>query len=64
MYVRDNHEIAAYNVLQKALFFIMAFFSWRTYHELGKVVEQFKPDVAHIHNVFLLISPAAYWASK
>lgn len=64
MYVRDNHEIAAYNVLQKALFFIMAFFSWRAYHELGKVVEQFKPDVAHIHNVFPLISPAAYWAIK
>jgi len=46
------------------VFFLTSFFSCRTYREVRATVRQFKPDVAHVHNVFPLISPSVYWALK
>jgi glycosyltransferase involved in cell wall biosynthesis len=62
LYSRDNHEIDDYGVLDRAAFFPSALFSRRTYGELTDLVRQQRPDVAHVHNVFPLISPAAYVA--
>src|SRR5690554_5776454 len=64
MYTRDNAETDAFNPLQKAVFFLSSFFSRRTYREIRTIVRQFKPDVAHVHNVSPLISPSAYWVLK
>lgn len=33
-------------------------------HDFDRVVNDFKPDVVHVHNTFPLISPAIYWAAK
>jgi len=60
LYSRHNDEIKEFNAVQKALFFPQSVYSWKTSGELEKVVRQFKPDVAFIHNVYPLISPAAY----
>jgi len=64
LYTRDNAETDTYNLLQKATFFLTSFFSWRTYRDVREIVRRFKPDVAHVHNVFPLITPAVYWALK
>lgn len=61
-YTEDNQEIDEYNTLQKALFFPRAVFSTRTYQRLRQIAADEKPDVAHIHNVFPLLSPAVYIA--
>ncbi|KXG78335.1 hypothetical protein AN618_04010 [Fervidicola ferrireducens] len=34
------------------------------YRELRSLIRRDKPDVAHFHNTFPLISPAAYYAAK
>ena len=64
LYTRDNAETDTYNLLQKVTFFVTSFFSWRTYRDVRAIVRRFKPDVAHVHNVFPLITPAVYWALK
>src|SRR5690606_22675092 len=53
-----------FNPPQKAAFFLSSFFSWRTYREVRAIVRRFKPDVAHVHNVYPLITPAVYWALR
>lgn len=32
--------------------------------ELTQIIREFKPDVAHFHNIYPLISPTAYWVCK
>ncbi|MCA9909475.1 MAG: glycosyltransferase, partial [Anaerolineae bacterium] len=64
LYTRDNDEVNTFNGLQKVTFFLSSLFSWRTYREVRALVREFKPDVAHVHNVFPLITPSVYWALK
>lgn len=64
LYERDNAEIANYRLWQKAIFFPQTIFSWKTWQEVSRVVRNERPDVAHVHNVFPLISPAVYWVLK
>lgn len=59
-YRRDNAEIEAYSPVEKALFFPRTIYSRRTVRELAELIEQERPDVAHVHNVFPLMTPAVY----
>ncbi|MEM6256429.1 MAG: glycosyltransferase [Cyanobacteria bacterium P01_D01_bin.156] len=36
----------------------------KSFQKLKSVIEEFRPDVAHFHNTFPLISPAAYYAAQ
>jgi len=63
-YTRHNAEIERYNLWQKAAFLPSTIFSRRTYRELRSLVAEERPDVAHVHNVFPLISPAVYRALR
>ena len=58
----DNSILAGYNFLQKVLFFPRTIFNYRTYRTTIKMVKEFRPDVAQVHNVFPLLSPSVYWA--
>lgn len=40
------------------------FWNMSTDKELSRVIETFKPDIAHFHNIYPLISPTAYWVCK
>ena len=60
LYTRHNDEIKEFGLADKALFFPESIYSRKTSDELGDVVHRFRPDVAFIHNVYPLISPAAY----
>jgi glycosyltransferase involved in cell wall biosynthesis len=64
LYTRDNDEIDGYAFFKKASIVPDTFFSRRTYAHIKKLVAEHRPDVAHVHNVFPLISPAAYYALK
>ncbi|HNP60679.1 MAG TPA: glycosyltransferase family 4 protein [Nitrospirales bacterium] len=39
---------------------------WNTkaYHDLRKIIQRERPHIAHFHNVFPLISPSAFYASR
>ncbi len=62
LYTRDSNEISDYSVFRKARLFFTILFSFKTYKALVNIIEQQRPDVAHIHNVFPLISPSVYYA--
>lgn len=64
LYMRNNAEIERYGLWQKVIFFPKTIFSRRTYREIRALVMRERPDVAHVHNVFPLISPSVYWALK
>jgi glycosyltransferase involved in cell wall biosynthesis len=61
-YIRDNAEIAKYGARQKAALIVRTTWAWDSYRELVGLLQREKPEVAHFHNTFPLISPAAYYA--
>lgn len=63
-YVRDNHEIQEYGIWDKATLSLRTVWAWDSARELTAILKREKPDVAHFHNTFPLISPAAYYACR
>lgn len=63
-YTRDNREIEGFSLSEKAEFFLNTVYSQHTRTAIRDLVRVQKPDVAHIHNIFPLISPSVYGALK
>lgn len=59
IFARHNDEIHA---ISRTALLIQSFWSQPTFDALSVKLREFRPDVAHVHNVFPLISPAALWA--
>lgn len=64
VYARYNRETEKYNFLQKILFFARSFFSTETYKYVRALIETHRPSLAHVHNIFPLISPSIYLCLK
>lgn len=62
VYSRHNDDIKSYGVTAKVKFGLETVFSQRTNQEIRELIQRWKPDVAYVHNVFPLISPALYHA--
>lgn len=62
LYTRDNADMQNYDLREKALSSQRTVYSQETYDQLRVLLAAEQPDVAHVHNVFPLISPSAYWA--
>jgi glycosyltransferase involved in cell wall biosynthesis len=60
-YLDDNRRIPA---LGKARVGFGAIWSRFSYKKLSAVLAECRPDVAHFHNTFPLISPSGYYAAK
>ena len=60
-YTDDNHRIKSSDHILVALGTI---WSQRSYNKIRGVIRESKPDVAHFHNFFPLISPSAYYACR
>ncbi|MEN8446475.1 MAG: glycosyltransferase [Cyanobacteria bacterium J06555_13] len=60
-YTIHNDEVAEMNAVNLA-----AATLWNrvSFHKLKALIREFRPDVAHFHNTFPLISPAAYYAAQ
>lgn len=59
-YVRTNKEIHDYGVWKRATLGLRTVWGWDSAREIRDLLKREKPDVAHFHNTFPLISPAAY----
>lgn len=59
-YTRKNSEIDKYNFIQKILFFPRSIYNFKTVGDLKKILKNETIDIAHIHNVFPIISPSIY----
>ncbi len=59
-YQKTNHEIEDYGPLRRASLPLRSAWAWDSRRELASLLARERPDVAHFHNTFPLISPAAY----
>jgi glycosyltransferase involved in cell wall biosynthesis len=64
VYRRSNHEIDSYPGVKRLVLLKKAIWSEDTYKEFGDMLRRDKPDVVHIHNTWLMISPSIYQACK
>jgi len=60
-YTLNNDEIATTNPLILAK---KTLWNGKVYRDLRSLIREVKPQVAHFHNTFPLISPSAYYAAK
>lgn len=60
-YTLNNDQIATTNPLKLAK---NTLWNSTVYHDLRSLIRKKKPQVAHFHNTFPLISPSAYYAAK
>jgi glycosyltransferase involved in cell wall biosynthesis len=61
LYTRENTEIG---ILAPTVVAREAIWSRRTWRELKRLIDSFKPDILHVHNTFPLISPSIYWVAS
>src|SRR6267143_517168 len=63
-FTRHNSEIVEDGILSKAKMAMRTLWAWDSVSRLRSLLRREKPDVAHFHNTFPLISPAAYYACQ
>lgn len=63
-YYRDSREIDGWGALRKARMLIDIPYSRRVERDIVAVIHACRPDVAHVHNVFPLLTPAVYRAIR
>src|SRR5580704_13051542 len=61
-YRRHNDELLTGHSRSSVGFGIQSVWSTKSFQDLKTLIAREKPDIAHFHNVFPLISPAAYYA--
>lgn len=61
-YERHNDDISGTFGKIEATFSMV--WSKKTYHEVTALINKEKPDLAHFHNIWYLISPSAYYACR
>jgi len=57
LYSKDNKALNLKNTIRT---FLEAYYSKSTVREIGTIVDQFKPHIAHVHNIYPVISPSVY----
>jgi glycosyltransferase involved in cell wall biosynthesis len=61
-YTRHNNELAENGVVETVSAGMSTVWASKSFQDLENIIDQQKPDVAHFHNTFPLISPSAYYA--
>jgi glycosyltransferase involved in cell wall biosynthesis len=61
-YTRSNRDIENYNIFQKTRFIAGTVYSKKSVRDIGEIIQEVRPDVALVQNVFPLISPSIYYA--
>ncbi|MFH1772657.1 MAG: glycosyltransferase family 4 protein [Candidatus Omnitrophota bacterium] len=63
LYQRSNREIDKFPLFKRInLLKNEMIWSKKTYSEIKDIVKKEKPDIAHIHNIFFMVSPSVYSA--
>jgi len=63
-YERFNDDIDESTLIKRIKLALAGAWSRRTYDEVSALIEKNRPDVAHFHNTFPLITPSAYAACR
>jgi glycosyltransferase involved in cell wall biosynthesis len=63
-YTRSNHEASQYISLRQLLLAKRTIWAGDTRREFRELLRREKPDIVHVHNTFMMISPSIYWACR
>jgi glycosyltransferase involved in cell wall biosynthesis len=64
VYTKNNDSITGYGKLDRLYLALKNIWSLETYREIKTLIKKERPDIAHFHNIWYLISPSAYYACK
>jgi glycosyltransferase involved in cell wall biosynthesis len=64
VYQRSNHEVSQYVSVRQLVLAKRTIWASDTRREFRKLLLQEKPDVVHVHNTFVRVSPSIYWACR
>ncbi len=62
LYKRSNAQLDSKSIMTKFRNIRQLGWSPETYRDIRTMIKRFKPDVAHFHNIFYVMTPAAYSA--
>lgn len=60
-YTRHNREIAEFSWPAKGRLLFETIWSKRTYQDLQRITDRFRPEIVHVHNFFPLVSPSLFY---
>ncbi|MCA9406873.1 MAG: glycosyltransferase family 4 protein, partial [Candidatus Omnitrophica bacterium] len=63
-YEKTNREIDDFPLYRKIGAALHIKYSKQSYMDVKTIIHKFRPDVAHFHNIFFMITPSAYFACK
>jgi glycosyltransferase involved in cell wall biosynthesis len=63
-YHRTNHEIEELSIIERAVLVKRSIWASDTHREFSQLLRRENPDVVHIHNTFLMVSPSIYGACQ
>jgi glycosyltransferase involved in cell wall biosynthesis len=63
-YERSNSELYNKSLSNRVNAILHLHWSEHTIAEVGKIMDEFKPDVLHVHNYKFLITPSIFYAAK
>lgn len=65
LYEKSNESIENLPFFRKVIFFLRDLnFSKAVYGQIREIVKREKPDIAHVHNIFLCVTPSVYLALR
>jgi len=64
VYRRSNSELDAYSGFRRVALAKRAIWASDTRDEMASLIQREKPELAHVHNTFLMISPSVYSACR
>jgi len=63
-YERSNHEIERYSAVQRATLIKSIVWNTDSRREFAELLARESPDLVHVHNTFIMISPSIYSACR
>lgn len=63
-YERHNNEFEKFNPVKKVAHFLSLAHNQYSYRHLREVLRKHRPDVAHFHNIYYLLTPSVYQACR
>jgi glycosyltransferase involved in cell wall biosynthesis len=63
-YERSNHEIEQFSIFQRAMLAKRIVWASDTRREFAALLDREDPDLVHVHNTFIMISPSIYSACR
>ncbi len=63
-WVMDNQNIDSRGLFNKLSLGINTIWSWKSFQEMKRRINDFQPDIVHVHNILPLLSPSIFYACQ